>query len=83
VSDVITATWAPRHRFGTDDAPVASINFQGFRVTLDDGVLPPVTFDTSTAGFTYDASALGSPLTVSVSSLNRITGAGPATSEPI
>ena len=82
-ADVITATWAPRHRFGTDDAPVASINFQGYRVTLDDGVLPPVTFDTTTAGFTYDASALGSPLTVSVSSLNRITGAGPAESGSI
>ena len=80
VSDVITATWAPRHRFGTDDAPVASINFQGYRVTIDDGVLPTVTFDTTTAGFTYDASALGDPLTVSVSALNRITGAGPATS---
>jgi hypothetical protein len=80
VSDVITATWAPRHRFGTDDAPVASINFQGFRVTLDDGVLQAVTFDTTTAGFTYDASALGSPLTVSVSALNRITGAGPVES---
>jgi len=79
-ADVITATWTPRHRFGTDDAPVASINFQGYRVTLDDGVLPAVTFDTTTAGFTYDASALGDPLTVTVSALNRITGAGPATS---
>lgn len=79
-SDVITASWAPRHRFGTDDAPVASINFQGYRVTLDDGILPAVTFDTATAGFTYDASALGDPLTVSVQALNRITGAGPATS---
>lgn len=79
-ADVITATWTPRHRFGTDDAPVASINFQGYRVTLDDGALPPVTFDTTTAGFTYDASALGASVTVSVSALNRITGAGPATS---
>jgi hypothetical protein len=82
-SDVVTASWTPRHRFGTEDAPVASINFQGYRVTLDDGVLPAVTFDTATAGFTYDASALGSPLTVSVSALNRITGAGPATSGAI
>jgi len=79
-ADVVTATWAPRHRFGTEDAPIASINFQGFRVTLDDGVLPAVTFDTTTAGFTYDASALGAPLTVSVSAINRITGVGPATS---
>ena len=79
----VIGTWAPRHRFGTDDAPVASVNFQGYRVTLSDGVLPAVTFDTTAATFTYDASALGSPLTVGVSALNRITGAGPATSGAI
>ena len=79
VSDNITVTWTPRHRFGTDDAPVASINFQGYRVTLDDGTTA-VSFDTMTAGFTYDASALSDPVNVSVSALNRITGAGPATS---
>jgi hypothetical protein len=83
VSDVITATWAPRHRFGTDVAPVASVNFQGYRVTLDDGVLPSVTFDTLTPSFTYDASALGDPLTVTVQPINRITGAGPSTSESV
>lgn len=79
----VSATWTPRHRFGSDDAPVASINFQGYRVTLDDGVLAPVVFDTPTAAFSTDASALGSPLTVSVSALNRITGPGPSTSGAI
>lgn len=82
-ADVITATWAPRHRFGTDDAPVASINFTDYRVTLDDGVLAPVTFDTTTAGFTYDASALGDPLDVTVAALNRYTGAGPGTTDTV
>lgn len=82
-SDSIIATWTPRHRFGSDDAPVASINFQGYRVTLNDGIAAPVTFDTLAAGFTYDASALEEPVTVSVCALNRITGAGPATSESI
>lgn len=82
-SDNIIATWTPRHRFGSDDAPVASINFQGYRVTLNDGIAAPVTFDTLAAGFTYDASTLAEPVTVSVSALNRITGAGPATSESI
>lgn len=82
-SDNVSATWEPRHRFGSDVAPVASTNFRGYRVTLDDGVLPPVVFDTTAQSFTYDASALGAPLTVSVSSLNRITGPGPATSESI
>jgi len=79
-SNNITATWAPRHRFGTEDAPIASINFQGYRVTLSDGVLPAATFDTTSPTFTYDASALGAPVTVTISSLNRITGPGPATS---
>lgn len=79
-SDVVIGRWNPRHRFGTDDAPVASINFTGYRVTLSDGVLPVVTFDTAVPTFTYDASALGAPLLVSVSALNRITGAGPSTS---
>lgn len=82
-SDIITATWTPRHRFGSDDAPIASVNFQGYRVTLSDGVLPAVSFDTTTPGFTYDASALGASVTVSVSALNRITGAGPSTSGAI
>ncbi|MGJ7497454.1 phage tail protein [Variovorax sp. RT4R15] len=83
VSDIVAGSWAPRHRFGTDDAPVASTNFQGYRIALDDGVLPVVTFDSATASFAYDASALGAPLTVRVSALNRITGAGPATSGSI
>lgn len=82
-SDNVSATWTPRHRLGTEDAPVESVNFRGYRVTLDDGVLPAVTFDTTAASFTYDASALGTPLTVTVSAINRITGAGPFTSESI
>jgi hypothetical protein len=83
ISDTISGSWTPRHRFGSDDYPVASINFQGYRVTIDDGIAPAITLDTSTPGFTYDASGLSSPVTVSVSSVNRITGAGPATSESI
>lgn len=82
-SDNVTGTWTARHRLGTEDAPVESVNFRGYRVTLDDGVLPAVTFVTTSASFTYDASALGDPLTVSVSALNRITGAGPSTSGAI
>ncbi|QNH21270.1 Putative phage tail protein [Xanthomonas sp. GW] len=79
----ISADWAPRHRFGTELNPIASINFQGFRVVLNDGVAPPVSFDTTSPSFTYDASSLGSSVTVSVSSINRITGLGPATSETV
>lgn len=81
-SDNISGTWAPRHRFGSDDAPVASVNFIGYRVTIDDGS-SSVTFDITTPSFTYDASAMADPVTVSVSAVNRITGAGPATSESV
>lgn len=81
-SDVITGAWIPRHRFGADVHPVASINFQGFRVTLDDGAAT-VSFDVATPSFTYDASAMSSPVDVSVAPINRITGAGPAVTESI
>lgn len=78
-SDVLTGTWLPRPRFGSDVNPIQSSNFLGYRVTLDDGV-SPVTFDVPSASFTYDASAMGPSVEVSVSAINRITGPGPATS---
>ena len=81
-SDVISGAWTPRHRFGSDDFPVPSINFTGYRVTIDDGSTE-VVLDTSDQHFTYDASALASPVTVIVAALNRITGAGPATSDTV
>lgn len=77
-NDVISGAWTPRHRFGSDDVPVASINFEGYRVTIDDGAIE-VVIDTDQPHFTYDASALASPVTVSVAARNRITGAGQAT----
>lgn len=79
--DMVTGSWTPRHRFGTDDAPVASINFTGYRVSIIG--TSTVTFDTTAETFTYDVSAIGGAVTVSVSALNRITGAGPSTSGAI
>lgn len=79
--DSVTATWTPRHRFGTDDAPVASANFRGFRVSI--AGTSTLTFDTTAESFTYDVSAMGGPVTVSVAALNRITGPGPSTSGAI
>ena len=78
----ITADWVRRDRFGTDTAPIVSTNWQGYRVTFTGST--SAVFDTMNPTYTYDASALGgSEITVSVSQLNRITGAGPATSEVI
>lgn len=81
-SDVITGAWTPRHRFGSDDFPVPSINFVGYRVTIDDGATQ-VVLEKSDAHFTFDASALSTPVTVSVAAMNRITGAGPATVDTV
>lgn len=78
-SNVVTATWAPRHRFGTSNVPVASINFQGFRVTkVELGVTTII--DQSSDSYTVTTA---NPVTISVSSLNRITGPGPVTSGTI
>lgn len=81
----ISGTWAPRYRFGTANSPIASINMTGFRVTIDDGSISD-TFDLplSQPFFSnYDASAMSSPVTVTVGALNRITGEGETTSDTV
>ena len=78
---VLTASWSPRHRFGTDAIPVASVNFDGFRITATDGTT------TTTTDSVFSEISLSDvftgPVTVSVQQLNRFTGPGPATSEVI
>ena len=81
-ANLVTGTWVARHRFGSDVNPIASANFTGFRVVIDDGVSQQ-SIETAQSAFSFDASAMASPVTVRVSSLNRITGAGPATSGSI
>src|SRR5690606_1234720 len=54
-NDVIAGAWTPRHRFGSDDFPVPSINFEGYRVTIDDGSAA-VVLETSDPHFSFDAS---------------------------
>lgn len=80
--DDIEATAIPRHRFGTDDAPVQSVNHSGYRWTATDGV-NTVNIDTVVPTQIFDATGWGSPVTVTVAQLNRITGAGPSVSEDI
>lgn len=81
-SNIVSGSFAPRYRFGTDDAPVNSANMTGFRITIV-GTSTVVLPDQVANTFSYDASALGASVTVSVQALNRITGAGPATSGTI
>ena len=82
VSNIVTGSWVPRYRFGTDDAPVNSTNMIGYRITIA-GTSTVVLPDQTAASFSYDVSALGASVVVSVQTLNRITGAGPATSGTI
>jgi hypothetical protein len=69
----VVASWSPRHRFGTEINPVASANFTGWRVTLDDGTA--TRFTTADPEFTV-ADTFGASLDVSVAAVNRLTGEG-------
>lgn len=80
--DDVTATAVPRHRFGTDDAPIRSLNWDGYRWTVTDGA-NTVTRDGTADTETFDLTGWASPVSVTVAQLNRITGAGPAVSEDI
>lgn len=73
-SNNITATWVGRGRFGNAFHPVQSRNFTGYRVTITDGVTT-TTVDTTSESY---SGTWASPVTVSVVAINRITGAGPA-----
>lgn len=82
--DTITAQAVPRHRFGTETNPVQSINHSGYRWAATDGT-NTASLDTGSAlpSWAFDATGWGSPITVTVAQLNRITGAGPTVSEQI
>lgn len=82
VGDDLVASTVPRHRFGTEDNPVRSINWTGYRWTATDGVNSN-TVDTTADSTTFDVTGWGSPITVTVSQLNRFTGPGPSVSEQV
>lgn len=81
--DTINGTIVPRHRFGTEIAPVRSINWTNYEITFQDS-LDQFQTETQTGDtFSYDASGMTFPITVTVYQVNRITGAGPGKSEVI
>lgn len=77
-SNVITATWRGRGRFGKALAPVHSVNFMGFQVKFIKGTTEVVMPIQVAPTIVYDATALGSGVTVRVQQVNRYTGNGPA-----
>ena len=74
-SSVAVRNIVPRYRFGTDDNPVPSTNFYGFRITASNGT-QTVTSDTSTTN--AFATMIAAPTSVTIQALNKITGPGAA-----
>jgi hypothetical protein len=73
----LSIEWMPRHRFGTELAPIASEMFDGFRVTVTDGTTTAV--NTLPRGalpeIEMSDAAFSGPVDITVEPLNRITGA--------
>ena len=69
--NILTASWTPRHRFGTAISPVASINFEGFSISIVGS--SSITLTTTLSTITQDITGLGT-VTVTVAGINRITG---------
>ena len=73
--DTLAVTWTPRHRFGSDENPVASTHFDGWQVDATDGTSTrSATVITSTASL--DVAGLTNPITVTVRGRNRLAGLG-------
>ena len=82
VGGSLSVTIVPRHRFGTDDHPVRSSNWTGYRVTASDGA-NTATIESTENVVNFNVSGWSAPITVSVSQLNRFTGAGPTVIEVV
>ncbi|MPS98615.1 MAG: hypothetical protein E2581_08955 [Pseudomonas sp.] len=77
VGGSVVASWAPRHRLGTDVAPVASQHFRGFRVYVTDASGQSTTQDLTAQSVTLQLGSMTWPVRVHVAAVNAITGAGP------
>lgn len=77
VGGSIVASWAPRHRLGTDVSPVASQHFRGFRVYVTDAAGQSTTQDLTAQSVTLQLGSMTWPVRVHVAAVNAITGAGP------
>lgn len=77
VGGTLSASWSPRHRFGSDDAPVPSRNFAGYRVYVTDAAGLSRQLDQVGASFTADVAGMTAPIKVAVAARNIVTGSGP------
>ena len=82
VGNDLTGVIVPRHRFGTEDTPVRSLNWVGYEIeaaAAGDVETIVQTADT----FAFDVTGWASPISVTVTQINRFTGEGPPVSEEI
>lgn len=79
VGSTVNATWSPRERFGTDVHPIRSVNWQHYRIVLNDGSnqIEAISLNPSAS---IDASTLSGTTTITVYQVNRLTGDGPGVS---
>lgn len=70
--------WQGVGRLGGGAQVAHGARFTGYRVTIEDGVLPAVVVDTPDQSLTQDVSGLGAPLIIQVQQVNDLMGAGPA-----
>lgn len=82
VGDDLALSCVPRHRFGTEDNPIRSANWTGYRWIATDGS-NATQVDTLTDATTIDVTGWATPITVTVAQLNRFTGAGPTVTEEV
>jgi len=74
--DAVTARVVPRHRFGTDDAPIRSTHWSGYRWIVTDGT-NTITRDGLSETEIFATIGWAPDVDVSVAQVNAITGAGP------
>jgi hypothetical protein len=75
--DTLAVTWTPRHRFGSEEAPVASSHFDGWRIEATSGSTT-VGVDSLTPSASLNVAGLTNPITVTVRGRNRLAGLGDA-----
>lgn len=81
-ADTLSIRLVPRHRFGTEDNPVRSINWLSYDWEVTDG--SSFRSGGSVAeSFTVDVTGMSDPLTVTAYQRNRYTGLGPGVTEII
>jgi hypothetical protein len=80
---IISGAIVPRHRLGTEINPIRSINWSSYTIVITDSLMDSHTISQTSDTFSYDASSMTFPVTVTVHQVNRLTGIGPGKSEEI